>query len=92
MFVDDTLLDKLEKLAMIRIAKEKRAAFKEELSEIIAKMDSLQEVDTSHITLQYNQKTPMREDVPEHAMIRDQVLAHAPKAQDGYFLVPKVIG
>ncbi len=92
MFVDDNLLDKLEKLAMIRIAPQKRAMFKEELSEIIAKMDSLQEVDTSNIVLQKDEKTPMRDDVPEHAMIRNQILSQAPKSQDGYFIVPKVIG
>ncbi|AQQ59026.1 glutamyl-tRNA amidotransferase [Helicobacter bilis] len=92
MFVDDKLLDKLEKLAMIHIAQEKREDFKEELSEIIAKMDSLQEVDTDSIALQKDDKTPMRPDLPEDSAIRDQILKQAPKAKDGYFIVPKVIG
>lgn len=92
MFVDDKLLDKLEKLAMIRIAPQKRSDFKEELSAIIAKMDSLQEVDTSGIVLQKDEKTPMRPDIPENAEIREQILQQAPKAENGYFIVPKVIG
>lgn len=92
MFVDDRLLDKLEKLAMIRIAPQKRSSFKEELSAIIAKMDSLQEVDTSDIILQKDEKTPMRLDIPEHTTIREQILKQAPKEENGYFIVPKVIG
>lgn len=92
MFVDDTLLDKLEKLAMIHIAPEKRSAFKEELSQIITKMDSLQGVNTDNITLQKNEKTPMRSDTPENSGIQGQIFKQAPKAKDNYFIVPKVIG
>ena len=91
MFVDDNLLDRIEKLAMIHISPEKRNAFKEELSEIIANMDSLQEVDTSSIVLQKNEKTPMRQDTPELSGIREQILKQAAKAKDDYFIVPKVI-
>lgn len=91
MIVDDNLLDKLEKLAMIHIVPEKCEAFKGELSEIIAKMDSLQEVNTEGIALQKDDKTPMRLDLPEASAVRDQILKQAPKAKDGYFIVPKVI-
>jgi aspartyl-tRNA(Asn)/glutamyl-tRNA(Gln) amidotransferase subunit C len=34
---------------------------------------------------------PMREDVISDGNIRDQVLANAPKAEDGFFVVPKVV-
>lgn len=92
MIVDDNLLNKLEKLAMIRIEPQKRGDFKDELSAIIAKMDSLQEVNTNDISLQKDEKTPMRVDIPENAEIRNQVLNQAPKSENGYFIVPKVIG
>lgn len=92
MFVDDNLLDKLEKLAMINISLEKRNPFKEELSGIIAKMDNLQEVDTSSIVLQKDEKTPFRQDLPEVSEIREHILKQTPKAKDGYFIVPKIIG
>ncbi len=91
MIVDDNLLDKLEKLAMIKIAEDKRKSFKEELAQIIEKMDSLQEVDTSNIKLQQDRTTPMRDDIVKNTDIIDKVLSHAPKAQDRYFIVPKVI-
>ncbi|RDU62475.1 Asp-tRNA(Asn)/Glu-tRNA(Gln) amidotransferase subunit GatC [Helicobacter didelphidarum] len=91
MKVDDILLHKLEKLAMIQIQDSKREDFKNELTEIIAKMNSLQEVDTSNILLNNEQKTPMREDIPHNTYIRDDILSQAPKAQDGYFIVPKIL-
>ena len=91
MIIDDTLLNKLEKLAMIQIPNNKREAFKEELTEIVAKMDTLQEVDTHHIAIQNHQTTPMREDTIQYANIRDHLLSHAPKSQDGYFIVPKIL-
>ena len=34
---------------------------------------------------------PMREDVISDGNIRDQVLANAPKSEDGFFVVPKVV-
>ncbi len=91
MIVDDKLLDKLEKLAMINIEADKRESFKEELTQIIEKMDSLQEVDTDSVRLLYDNSTPLRDDIVINAEIRDDILLHTPKKQDGYFIVPKVI-
>jgi aspartyl-tRNA(Asn)/glutamyl-tRNA(Gln) amidotransferase subunit C len=34
---------------------------------------------------------PMREDIVSDGNIRDQVLANAPAAADGFFVVPKVV-
>jgi aspartyl-tRNA(Asn)/glutamyl-tRNA(Gln) amidotransferase subunit C len=34
---------------------------------------------------------PMREDVVSDGNIRDKVLANAPKTEDGFFVVPKVV-
>lgn len=92
MKVDDVLLSKLEKLSMIKIADSKKESFKNELSMIIEKMDSLQEVNTNAITLHDSHKTPMREDIPHDSQIRDKILANAPNSQDGYFVVPKILG
>jgi aspartyl-tRNA(Asn)/glutamyl-tRNA(Gln) amidotransferase subunit C len=33
----------------------------------------------------------MREDVVSDGNIRDKVLANAPKSEDGFFVVPKVV-
>ncbi len=33
-----------------------------------------------------------RADIPEQPLDRDEVLAHAPAAQDGKFLVPQILG
>jgi aspartyl-tRNA(Asn)/glutamyl-tRNA(Gln) amidotransferase subunit C len=34
---------------------------------------------------------PMREDVVSDGNIRDAVLANAPRTEDGFFVVPKVV-
>ena len=34
---------------------------------------------------------PLREDVVTDGNIRDQVLANAPRTEDGFFVVPKVV-
>lgn len=91
MQVDDALLGKLEKLSMIKIDSDKKENFKAELSQIIAKMESLQEVDTSKVSEISSQKTPMREDIPHASNITQSVLQHAPDTQDNYFIVPKII-
>ena len=92
MKVDDVLLERLEKLSMIKIDESKKESFKEELSGIIKYMDTLQEVDTSKINIEHSSATPMRDDCVVASDVRDIVLNNAPNAQDGYFIVPKIIG
>ena len=36
-------------------------------------------------------KLPMREDVVTDGNIQDQVLANAPRSEDGFFVVPKAV-
>lgn len=89
--IDDTLLSKLERLAMIDLSEEERAKVAENLNEILGFIDNLSAVDTESISLESHAKTPLRDDVPRDASIASDVLAHAPKAENGYFIVPKII-
>jgi aspartyl-tRNA(Asn)/glutamyl-tRNA(Gln) amidotransferase subunit C len=43
------------------------------------------------MTTPVEMKLPMREDVVSDGNIRNQVLANAPKSEDGFFVVPKVV-
>ena len=57
-------------------------------------VDAVQEVDVEGVE-PMTSVTPMRlkrrEDVVTDGNIRDQVLANAPRTEDGFFVVPKVV-
>lgn len=95
MKIDDTLLSKLEKLSSLRISEEKREGVIQQLSEIVAFVENLNELnleneEASFTTLQGG--TPFREDVPNsHSTVVETILAHAPQSEDGFFVVPKII-
>lgn len=95
MKIDDALLSKLEKLSSLRISEEKREGVIQQLSEIVAFVENLNELnleneEASFTTLQGG--TPFREDVPNsHFTVVETILAHAPQSEDGFFVVPKII-
>lgn len=65
-----------------------------ELNHILQWVAQLAEVDTEStepMTSVVAMDTPMREDVVNDGDCRDDVLANAPEAADGFFVVPKVI-
>lgn len=90
MQIDDKLLDKLERLSMIKIDENKREVIKSQLSEILGFVENIANLDTN-IDFVEEEKTPMREDVVVDSHIAKDVLSHAPKAQNGFFIVPKII-
>jgi aspartyl-tRNA(Asn)/glutamyl-tRNA(Gln) amidotransferase subunit C len=92
MKIDEKLIKKLENLAMIEIEDKEKMA--KDLAEIVEFVEMLNELDTSSIEATFstlNNPTPLREDEPVKSDIIKEVLAHAPKAKDGYFIVPKII-
>lgn len=65
-----------------------------ELNSILGWIDQLNEVDISDVeplTSVVETKLPMREDVVTDGNIQDQVLANAPRTEDGFFVVPKSV-
>jgi aspartyl-tRNA(Asn)/glutamyl-tRNA(Gln) amidotransferase subunit C len=65
-----------------------------DLEEIVKFVEMLNELNTENIEATFstlNNPTPLREDNPVKTDIIKEVLAHAPKAKDGYFIVPKII-
>jgi aspartyl-tRNA(Asn)/glutamyl-tRNA(Gln) amidotransferase subunit C len=65
-----------------------------ELNGILGWIDQLNEVDISGVeplTSVVETKLPMREDVVTDGNIQDQVLANAPRTEDGFFVVPKSV-
>jgi aspartyl-tRNA(Asn)/glutamyl-tRNA(Gln) amidotransferase subunit C len=95
MTVDDALLSRLEKLSYLKIADEKRDEVIGQLSEILAFVDNLAELDTDGVddTFAMTDKgTFARPDTPAcDTQINREILEHAPQSDDGFFIVPKII-
>lgn len=89
--IDELLLGKLQKLAMIDLSQEEAAEVASNLNEILGFIDNLSSINTDDIALGTNAKTPLRDDVPKDSNVALNVLENAPKAQDGFFIVPKII-
>jgi len=92
MKIDVKLVERLENLSMLEV--ENKEDMAKNLSEIVEFVEMLNELDTSNIDSAFNvlnTSTPLRNDEVKEEKIIDDVLAHAPKAKDGYFIVPKII-
>lgn len=94
MSVDAATVKRVAQLARIRIDDARCAAMAGELSQILGWVEMLREVDTKGVeplaavipnTLRW------REDAVTDGGVRDKVLANAPRAEYGFFAVPKVI-
>lgn len=94
MQIDENLLSKLEKLSSLKISDESRSEVISQLSEIVQFVEVLNELDLSHdkaLASAANGATPLRDDEPKASQVIDSVLEHAPRAQDHFFVVPKII-
>ena len=95
MQIDDAVLAKLEKLSHLRIDESKKEEVKEQLTGILNYIENLNELDTSTLDASFSTLdggTPLREDIPREAtQIAQEILSHAPKAQDDFFIVPAII-
>lgn len=92
MIFDDKLLAKLQRLAMIEIDPSKKDQVAKNLNDITSFMDNIATINTDDIQIQYHQNTPLRDDEAcVDSDLAQSVLKNAPKSQEGYFIVPKII-
>ncbi len=95
MQIDNTVLEKLEKLSHLRIDDSKKEEVMGQLTEILGYIDNLNELDTDALNASFSTLeggTPLREDVPRLANdIAKDILSHAPESQDDFFIVPAII-
>ncbi len=92
--VDKETVRKVARLARIAVPEEKLEPMAEELNGILHWIEQLNEVDIEDVeamTTPVKMAMPMRDDVVTDGDIRDKVLANAPKTEDGFFVVPKVV-
>lgn len=94
MQVDDALIDKLSKLAMLQFSADEKEEIKKDLEKMIGFVDKLKELDTTgvepllHVAQEVN---VLRDDVTGNMLLREEALKNAPQHDGTYFQVPKVI-
>jgi aspartyl-tRNA(Asn)/glutamyl-tRNA(Gln) amidotransferase subunit C len=94
MAIDKATVLRIAKLARIEVADEATDGLAAELNAILAWVEQLSEVDTEGVepmTSVVDVTLPQRDDVAGAVASRDDLLADAPNAEDGFFTVPKVI-
>ena len=94
MQVDDALVDKLSRLAMLEFEIAEREEIKADLEKMIGFIDKLKELDTTgvepllHMAGDVN---VLRDDVPGGMLSQEEALQNASLHNNRFFLVPKVI-
>lgn len=87
-------VEKVASLSMIHFSEEEKLQLQEDLSNIIAHVEKLNELDTEGVeptTYILSQQNILREDIPQENMDRDTLMANAPQKDEGCFIVPKVV-
>jgi aspartyl-tRNA(Asn)/glutamyl-tRNA(Gln) amidotransferase subunit C len=94
MAIDAATVRKVARLARIATPEDRLEPLAQELNAIISFIEQLDEVDTDGVepmTSAVHVVLPMREDVVADGGDVDKVLLNAPKADQGFFVVPKVV-
>ena len=94
MHIDKETVDKVANLARLELAEDEKITLIEDMGKILDFMDKLNEVDTSGVEpLVYmtDEINVFREDVISHEITHKEALKNAPKHDEDYFLVAKVI-
>ncbi len=95
MNIDRETVDKIAHLARLDLAENDKQEMIGDMNRILDFMAKLNEVDTSGVEpLVYmsNEVNVLREDVVKHDITTEEALENAPKHNDQYFMVAKVIG
>jgi len=94
MQVDDALIEKLSRLAMLEFNETEKEAIKNDLQKMIGFVDKLKETDTTGVEPLLHMSTEMdvfRKDIPGNMLTREEALQNAPQHDGRYFQVPKMI-
>jgi aspartyl-tRNA(Asn)/glutamyl-tRNA(Gln) amidotransferase subunit C len=94
MAIDVATVRKVAHLARIAEPEERLESLVGELNGILAWIEQLEEVDVEGVepmTTAVEASTPLRDDVVSDGGDPERVLRNAPKAVDGFFVVPKVV-
>ncbi|MDU7693509.1 MAG: Asp-tRNA(Asn)/Glu-tRNA(Gln) amidotransferase subunit GatC [Helicobacter sp.] len=91
---DEKLINRLAKLSKLEFTDEEKPKVIENLAKIANFIDQINGIKTDEISNDecFNQAhTPLRDDVVLRSDVSASILENAPKSQDGFFIVPKII-
>lgn len=95
MSIDEKTVRKVARLARLALPEERVAPMAAELNSIMAWIEQLNEVDITGVepmaSAVENARLPLRDDVITDGDAPERVLKNAPKSEDGFFVVPKVV-
>ncbi len=95
MSIDEKTVRKVAKLARIALAEERVAPMAAELNGIMAWIEQLNEVNIDDVEPMTSAveglSLPMRQDLVTEGDDPESVLKNAPKTEDGFYVVPKVV-
>ncbi|MFN3352840.1 MAG: Asp-tRNA(Asn)/Glu-tRNA(Gln) amidotransferase subunit GatC [Brevundimonas sp.] len=94
MAIDAATVRRVAHLARIKTPEDRLEPLAAELNGIMAWIEQLNEVDVEGVepmTSNVRQPLRLRDDVVTDGAKVDAVLSNAPKAADGFFVVPKVV-
>ena len=95
MIIDEETVDKIAHLARLELTGVEKLETIKDMNKILEFMDKLNEINTTGIEpLVYmtNEVNVFREDVVKQEITHEEALLNAPKHDENYFLVAKVIG
>ena len=95
MIIDEETVDKIAHLARLELSGVEKLETIKDMNKILEFMDKLNEINTTGIEpLVYmtNEVNVFREDVVKQEITHEDALLNAPKHDENYFLVAKVIG
>ena len=94
MKIDRTTLEKIAHLARLEIDEKDIPKMMEDMSKMVSFVEKLDEVDTEGVeplTTMSHEINALREDVVKDQLSKDEVLKNAPKKDENFFRVPKVL-
>lgn len=94
MTIDEKTVDEVAHLARLELSGEEKQGMIKDMNKILDFMDKLNEIDTTGVgPLVYmtDNVNSFREDVVKQEITHEEALMNAPKHDENYFLVAKVI-
>lgn len=94
MKIDKATLHKIAHLARLEIDPDKEDSYIRDLEEVLTWVEKLNELDTDGVEPLTNMSfevNALREDMKQHTISHEQALKNAPKKDEDYFRVPKVL-
>lgn len=92
--VDKATVEKIARLARIRLADKRKEPIAQDLNRILNWIEELSEVDTDGVAPLASvtgHSLPLRRDEISDGDVADKVLSNAPEEASGFFVVPKVV-